>query len=124
ARAGDSDRADQVLRTFGEILASQGIDDAESWLEACEPTLKARIRDDAVWVNRHAAFTELTESCPGLAVEWARRTLFDFLGGEADYFHMPDDDAIAPAETKDFVQKAGGWLSRNWGSGKKSDAST
>jgi IS605 OrfB family transposase len=124
ARAGDSDRANKVLRAFEEILAHQGVADAESWRVACEPTLKARIRDDAVWVNRHAAFLQLEKANPSLTAIWAEHTLFDFLGGETDYFHMPDTDATATVEAKDFVQKAGGWLSRNWGSGKKSDASS
>ena len=77
-----------------------------------------------MWVNRHAAFLQLKQSCPGLTATWAEQTLFEFLGGNADYFHMPDADAAAPAEAKNFVQKAGGWLSHNWGSGEKSDAST
>lgn len=55
----------------------------------------------------------------GLDAKWATNTLFDFLGGEDDYFDLPVAEAAASSVAKDFVQKAGGWLSRNWGSGKK-----
>ncbi len=36
---------------------------------------------------------------------------------------MPESDEAAPTEPKEFVQKANGWLSPNWGAGKKSNPS-
>lgn len=120
----DEDRQEKVLTAFRQVLKANNVTNIEDWVAACEPTLSARIRDDAIWVNRHAAFTQMTKTYQGLTSTWARQTLFDLLGGETDYFTMPEDMEAAPAEAKDFVQKAGGWLSRNWGSGEKSDASS
>lgn len=123
ARAADADREEKVLRRFHDILARLSVDNAQEWVDACEPALTARIRDDAVWVDRSAAFAALQGRFPGLTAQWAADTLFSFLGNSDDYFALPDSEAAAATEAKDFVQKAGGWLSRNWGSGEKSDSS-
>lgn len=118
------DRNEQIITTFRKVLADHGVDDIDGWVAACTSALTARLRDDAVWVNRHAAFQKLKRDCPGLNSDWAAQTLFDFLDGVDAYFAMPNDEEGKPTEAKDFVQKAGGWLSRNWGSGAKSDASS
>jgi hypothetical protein len=116
------DRARKVMDRFHAILGRLNISNPEQWIEACEPALTARIRDDAVWVDRSECYAELRQKFAGLSASWAADTLLDFLGGAEAYFAMPDDDAPAVTEAKDFVQKAGGWLSRNWGSGEKSDS--
>ena len=115
-------RSEKVTRRFAEILDRLRVLDKRAWTDACEPALSARIRSDAVWVDRSAAFGALRDSYPGLTGEWETNALFDFLGGEEAYFAMPDTAEAPPPEAKDFVQKAGGWLSRNWGSGEKSDS--
>lgn len=120
AKAGDP--GEQVMDRFRSILDRRHVDDPQAWLDACEPALTARIRDDAVWVDRAGAFADLQKRLPGLSPEWARTTLFEFLGGEDEYFTMPESGTPASTEAKDFVQKAGGWLSRNWGAGEKSDS--
>ncbi len=123
AKGSDKDRGDKVVAALREILVQENVENVDQWVSDCSSALSARIRDDAVWVNRHAAFAQLTKQIPGLTQDWAAATLFDFFGtkGEEEYFSLPDEEG-PPAEAKDFVQKAGGWLSRNWGSGEKSDA--
>lgn len=125
ARGSDTtnDRNEKVTARFRLILDRKGVpqDDQPAWVAICEPALKARIRTDASWTDRSDAFATLVGECSGdLTVHWATETLFGLLGGEDEYFALPDDDA-PPAEPKDFVIKAGNWLSTNWGSGKKSD---
>ena len=82
ACATDSDRADKVLRNFRQVLSDQGVGDVNGWLADCEPALKACIRDDAVWVNRHAAFAELAETCQGLTANWAEGAHYSTSWGE------------------------------------------
>lgn len=115
------ERLRRVLERFHTILERLEVGDRDEWIAACQPALTARIRDDAVWVDRSGCFAALQEQFPGLTASWAEDTLFSLLGGADDYFSMPDDDGPA-AEPKDFVQKAGGWLSRNWGAGEKSNS--
>lgn len=117
-----ADRQQAVIARFQALLTRFEVPDTQEWIETCEQALKARIRDDAVWVDRAACFAELQRRFPGLDSLWATETLFDFLGGAEDYFAVPDPDAAPSNEAKDFVQKAGGWLSRNWGTGEKSDS--
>lgn len=123
---GDSNdiREQKVLQAFDEILTRLRVENPEEWIEAAKPALTARIRDDAVWVNRSQAFSDLQSQFPGLSSEWGERTFFELIGSVEDYFAMPDSESAAPVESKDFVQKAGGWLSRNWGSGEKSDSAS
>ncbi len=118
------ERNRKVTERFRIILSRMGINQQQEqeWLDACRPALTASIREDAVWIDRSACFAEAQQHYPGLSSEWARETLFDFLGGENDYFALPDPEAAPSSEAKDFVQKAGGWLSRHWGAGKKSDS--
>ncbi len=119
-----AERQHKIRVRFCELLDRLLIppEQQQQWLDACEPALTARIRDDAVWVDRSLCFADLQKTCPGLTADWAATTLFGFLGGVDSYFTMPNTDESASAEAKDSVQKAGGWLSRNWGTGKKSDA--
>ncbi len=116
------ERNRKVTERFRDILRRMGIkqQQEQEWLDACLPALMASIREDAVWVDRSACFAEAQQCYRGLSSEWARKTLFDFLGGEDDYF-KPSAKEGASSKAKDFVQKAGRWLSRHWGAGKKSD---
>lgn len=117
-----ADEPDEVLKRFKAILNRLQVNDPQAWLDACAPALTARIRDDAVWVDRAACFAQLQKQYQGLSSQWAADTLFAFLGDADDYFLLPDAEAAPPAEAKDFVQRAGGWLSRHWGAGQKSDS--
>lgn len=118
-------RAEAVLQRFREILREKGVGNTDEWENACKPALTARIRDDAVWIDRYARFKELAAKFNGeLTVEWATVTFLEVIGGEQEFFAMPDMKGEAQAEAKDFVIKAGNWLSANWGSGVKSDASS
>ena len=121
AWAAEPDRADKVMARFNMILDRLQVGNREEWIDACRPALSARIRDDAVWVDRAGCFLVLQQQFLGLTPDWAAGTLFELLGGHDDYFALPEVGA-PPAEAKDFVQKALGWLSRNWGSGPKSDS--
>lgn len=112
---------------FCEILQRKRIRKTEhqQWKADCLPALTARIRDDAVWVDRSQCFDELAGKCgKGFNPQWAANTLFFLLGGVEEYFKTPDLESTAAPEAKDFVQKAGNWLSTNWGAGAKSDASS
>lgn len=115
------DGTDVVLALDGMLKRFQ-IPNRQRWIDDCESALAARIRDDAVWVNRAQCFADLQQQCRGLTAGWAAETLFTFLGGVGEYFSLPDINGSATPESKDFVQKADGWLSRNWGSGEKSDS--
>lgn len=114
-----------IVQRFNEILSQKGIPDEkqQAWRDACLPALMSRIRDDAVWVNRAKQFEKLQATYKGLTVDWACRTFLDLIGGESEYFKEVSADSSGAAESKDFVQKAGNWFSRNWGAGKKSDPS-
>jgi IS605 OrfB family transposase len=117
------DRVEKVMQRFQEILKAKKATHKDEWLAACEPALSARIRPDAVWVDRSTCFRDLQQEFGNkFTVDWATTTFLDLIGGEKDYFAMPAIDGAASSEAKDFVIKAGNWLSRNWGSGKKSEA--
>ena len=127
AMAGDpvQHRTAATLLRFEEILRQKGVPEADqnAWIEACRPTLSSRIRDEACWVDRASAFNRFSEEFNGqLNTEWASKTFFDLIGGRAEYFAGVNLDASASGDGKDFVIKAGNWLSANWGSGTKSDA--
>lgn len=116
----DKDK-DRVVAQFKKILAAEGVEDVDAWVDACEPALRAKIRTDAVWVDRWSCFQALSKQYPELTQSWAEGTLVNLLGGETTYFNLPDLDNDSTDDGKDFSQKAGNWLSRHWGSGEKSD---
>lgn len=125
ARGSDDtkDRVEKVKQRFQQILQEKKATKRDEWLAACTPALSARIRPDAVWVDRSACFRDLQQELGNkFTVDWAATTFLDLIGSEKDYFAMPDIDGVTSSEAKDFVIKAGNWLSRNWGSGKKSEA--
>jgi len=54
-------RGEAVKATLLEILKGRGVKASEvtGWLDECGASLEARIREDAVWVNRSKAFDEM-----------------------------------------------------------------
>lgn len=122
-RESRDEREKKIAARFREILNRVGVKNAAEWIADCEPALTAHIRNDAVWVDRSAAFSEFAKQCQNEpTAEWASDTLLDLLGGVDDYFTIPEGDAPPATESKDFVIKAGNWLSKNWGAGEKSDS--
>ncbi len=115
-------RTDAMRVRFEQVLTRLDISDRETWLSDCLPALAAQVRSDAVWVDRSACFMALSTEMEGFTGETAAGILFDLMGGLDDYFTMPDTDASAATEAKDFAIKAGNWLSSFWGSGEKSDS--
>lgn len=105
-------------------------DEIDSWAADCRASLQAAIRDAAVWVNRSAMFDEAvpeTGSSLGRDDVW---DLFDrFFGGVDSYFEgiaLESDDAEESSggeeyKAKDLAQKARGWLSNRFGSGRGAD---
>ncbi|MGA2034425.1 MAG: type V CRISPR-associated protein Cas12b [Thermoguttaceae bacterium] len=118
---------------LNSILKSQGLDDVEigDWLRDCLPSLSAAIRDDAVWVNRSAAFDRLIQECPDLTRAEVWDFLNPFFANPAAYLQPAssesDDESEAgrldrkEEKAKDLAQKARGWLSNRFGSGAGSD---
>lgn len=114
------DRSRKVLDRLLAILAEWNVPAPADWVAQSLPALSARIRRDAGWVDRFARFRALAERT-GITPSGTAGVVLDLLGGEEEYFAMPADDSRASKEAKDFVIKAGNWLSANWGSGAKSD---
>ncbi len=117
-------RRRKLTDAFTEILKDRGADDTElgAWLCDCMPSLSAAIREDAVWVNRSAAFDTLTRQCPSLTRDDVWDFLEPFFINAAAYLRpsesaAEDDANAAEDKAKDLVQKAGGWLSKRMGTG-------
>ena len=122
----------QTADALKEILRSCGVPETEigRWMADCSGSLSAPIRDDAVWVNRRHAFDEAREI---LGPTLTREQVHSLMLGEflADYFSPVslDDDEEAKTTTEstsateqlEFRKWARGWLSFQWGTGKKSD---
>jgi len=124
ATAADPQRKEKVVAALQDILKSSGLEAADiaAWVRDCQDSLSAAIRDDAVWVNRRAAFDELANKWNSLAPADARQVISEFFGEPADYLSLPESAAATARETdEDFSHIARAWLSTNWGSGKKSD---
>jgi hypothetical protein len=85
------DRARSVLHRFDCILERLKLPDRGDWVSRCAPALTARIRPDAVWVDRFSAF-EAASRRTGITRGEATRTLLDLLGGADEYFAMPAYD--------------------------------
>ena len=97
-----------------QILVADGVNEdlATVWIEVVEPTLSAPIRDDAVWVDRRAAFDGRRSSW-GLCTEAVSDVLFDSrLFAEATF--LSDEAGQA---NLDALQAAGAWLNRRFGTG-------
>jgi IS605 OrfB family transposase len=117
AAAEDTDREAKVLARFRQILKHKGVSDSAGWLEDCSATLRARIRPDAVWVDRSACFRGLPKA-ERPSEDDAAKHLFTLFGSGKEYFATA---ASGEAEDKNFNTTAGNWVSRNWGEGAKSD---
>jgi IS605 OrfB family transposase len=125
----DAERRDKVLAALHEVLSDRRVGKKEigSWLSDCADSLAAKIREDAVWVNRSACFDERSALFKGLCHEYATESVLSFFGPTEDYFALPD------ADTKDAGPGGGGgdgpefrtlarqWASTNFGTGEKSD---
>ncbi len=124
-------RNEKALKRLREILEARGVTGAEheSWREDCEPSLSAAIRDDAVWIDRSAAFDAAQKQ---VGASLTRDDVWDmlepFFGSRDAYLASltsdeTSDDEASPTEdkAKDLVQKAGQWLSSRFGTGKGAD---
>ncbi|MGD0767238.1 MAG: type V CRISPR-associated protein Cas12b [Tepidisphaeraceae bacterium] len=117
------------VQSLESVLELRGLEQSElkEWLDDCRSSLSAAIREDAVWVNRSAAFDVAAKECPSLT----RDEIWDFL----EPFFVNPKSYLLPAKSeadgeaneeapgkedkaKDLVQKTGGWLSSRFGSGK------
>ncbi len=127
----------RTVDTLKEILKTRGVSDTEieQWVRDCSASLRAAIREDAVWVNRSKAFDEIKNNNV-----LTQEGIWDFLN---PFFSSPEtylksvkgtdssennnDESERSSEeeekVKDLVQKAGGWLSRRFGTGKGADFS-
>ena len=117
AAAEDDDREKLVLNRLRQILKQKGVSDPTGWLEDCNATLRAKIRPDAVWVDRSACFRDLPKSARP-SEEDAAKHLFLLFGSPKDYFAT---SAAGESEDKNYSTTAGNWVSKNWGEGAKSD---
>ncbi|CAB4243826.1 conserved protein of unknown function [Methylacidimicrobium sp. AP8] len=141
ARATEEDnrRAQAVEKALRTILEKRGVpkDEIEEWLRDCKPSLGARLREGAVWVNRSEVFDKRSKELAGLDRHYAQSTIMDFFGPEAEYLTLPvqdqdretpslsvgdeSDDAAVFGEETEFSVRARRWISTNFGAGRKSD---
>jgi hypothetical protein len=121
----------QTKEALRAILRARSLADGEieSWITDCEPSVTAAIREDAVWVNRSRLFDEFSKRFCITHTE-AQEIFFHFFGPADDYLKLPSmssgeeegrvtSSALVP-DTK-FATIARGWLSSNWGAGKKTN---
>ncbi len=122
------------FQALTEILESYQVpqDEIEEWISDCEPSLSAKTRDDACWVNRHRLFRELPLHIAPDDIDdllFNRNPQARFFDKEA-YFTLPkpsQNEENEAAETvpeekpKKLAQKARGWLCDHYGEGKKAD---
>ena len=109
-----ANRNEKVLAALGEILKTRGVegDALDEWITDCTPSLSAAIRDDAVWVNRSAAFDA---ACQRIGDTLTRTEVWDmlgpFLGTPETYLAplKPAEDSGADVATEDMY-----WFSLNW----------
>ena len=87
-----SSRDEKVIPALRQILEKRRHEDAgldvEGWIKDCQPSLSAAIRDDAVWVNRSAAFDQVVTNHD---VANARKDCCILLKGlfNVDYLTLP-----------------------------------
>jgi IS605 OrfB family transposase len=136
-----TDTADGRMRKLADaldnILAARGVqapergdpdrllqDQIGTWLGDCMASLGAAIREDAVWVNRSRAYDIAARQ-----LSITREEIWDFLepffssidsylASESTDFDQDETiRATTEDKAKDLVQKAGGWLSKRFGTG-------
>lgn len=121
----------KVIDALRSILAARKLKASEidAWVQACEPSLTARIRGDAVWVNRSAAFDAISGEWNGLTRSSAKQVLEEFFGSAVEWLSLPeraeagDDDASGGGGGGDDVQEfrttARSFLSTHFGTGDR-----
>lgn len=123
-------RADKLVSALREILAKRRMDKRtiDAWVGDCSASLAARIREDAVWVNRSAAFDEQADRLDGLNRKYANETTFSLFGPDDAYFALPsgdqdeDEGGAGAGDGPEFKELARAMVSRDFGTGTKSDA--
>lgn len=82
--------ANKTVETLRTILKGRGLKSqaVEDWVADCQDTLKAAIRDDAVWVNRSAAFDDLRSGQRTQPARDDAEALLTFLFTD-DYLRLP-----------------------------------
>lgn len=141
-----SDEKPQTVAALRQILIARGVNESEigDWVRDCGDSLKAAVRDSAVWVNRSQAFDEKVQQVGPSLTRAEIWDVFDRFFGNADSYlgtsDAPVDDAAksegeegergddeakpaADDKAKDLVIKAGGWLSNRFGKGEGADFS-
>ncbi len=129
-------RSQRLREALASILKIRDLAESEiaGWLADCVPSLSAAIREDAVWVNRSAAFDSIVVEYSELTREEIWDFFTPFFSTPAAYLkpargESDKDDSGSVAATakeqkaKDLVQKAGGWLSQRMGTGDGADFS-
>ena len=122
-------RRERLIEALRTILTARDVEQAQikEWERDCSDSLAARIRDDAVWVNRSAAFDAAVHWVgPSLAREEIWDILEPFFGSREAYMAPlvtadDDDNSAGEEKAKDLVQKAGQWLSSRFGTGTGAD---
>ncbi|GIK17561.1 MAG: hypothetical protein BroJett003_25250 [Planctomycetota bacterium] len=123
----DAARREKVVTALRDILTSRGVgkQEIDSWVADCADSLSSRIREDAAWINRSAAFdTAEDEIGSSLTRDEVWDILEPFFASRESYFaqiELADDDSGAEEKAKDLVQKAGQWLSSRFGTGAGTD---
>ncbi|MBX3410421.1 MAG: type V CRISPR-associated protein Cas12b [Phycisphaeraceae bacterium] len=135
---GQAERDELVVAALRAILLKRGLtlSKIESWVTECTPSLTARIRGDAVWVNRSESFDSLAQRWTSLNRANAALVLTDFFGDQVEWLTIPNqaetsehDESSqdgAPSsgrgdDAQEFRTIARSFLSINFGSGEKSD---
>ena len=133
-----ADGKPQTVAALRQILVARGVGESEigDWVRDCGNSLKAAVRDSAVWVNRSQAFDEKVQKVGPSLTRAEIWDVFDRFFENADSYlgtsDSPVDDTEKPNgeagesgdneakpaaddKAKDLVIKAGGWLSNRCG---------
>lgn len=92
----------KTVESLKDILKKRGLGDKEiqEWEINCKESLEARIRDDAVWVNRSEAFDEVCSGQKTIEEREDARTALWFLL-TAGYLVLPEMQAKEPKNTQE-----------------------
>ncbi len=110
------------------ILQNRGLEPAEveQWVDDCKESLRAKIKDEAVWVNRSAAFDAFT-SRYAVSRRDVEDLIFSLVLKEQDYLApIIEDEASDATDDEQLAASsnvARGWISTNFGTGEKNDNS-
>lgn len=125
AESTDAEIKAKVGKVFAQLLTLKGVtaEDIPAWKNDCLPCLEAKIRDDAVWVNRAQAFVDLAQSVKPtpMTEDDAYRMVRGSVGkGTFDKYALANEKE-GGADVPPFVEFAMNWLSTNFGISKKAD---